>query len=198
MKKLFAALLLGLGMSGAAALELPGNGEVVAVTTEGNAVVGVGVLAGGILELELENGYEGFAHLLIVDRNGAVESVEVMIGANGNVIATLDDEFTPLDLVLARAGVELTVSATAELPVLPDVVSEVQDRGEQAVEAAREKAYEARENAAAGEVEAEAAVGLETATTVANEAAEEGLDQAKAASEDAGPPELDELGPPAE
>lgn len=101
------ALVLGM----AAALELPGEGDV-AIVADGQ-VVGQGSFEDGNLELELLAGFSGFATLTVVDGSGNEWTVDVMVDQDSSIVITESLE----DLVEAveENGGEATVRVEEEL-----------------------------------------------------------------------------------
>lgn len=195
MKKLILSLFLSLALGTALALEFPSQAELVVVSETGT-IVGVGKIANGTLALELVTGSDGFAKLLVVDAAGTLQTVEVMVNADGTVTLVLGNGFVSLASLAADAGITSSTAVDAELPQTPlQVLAELPEEAKAGIAGAEQhradaaaRAADARAKADAdveveGEVEGDAsdATGLDQAAGVANENAAAGLDTAQGA-----------------
>ena len=99
MKKLFAALVLALTFSLAAAVEFPTAASVL-ITSDDGTIVGVGkVVDGEEFELELLIDFSGFGTLVFTTPEGTTHTLEVMVG-DGAVTVDL----VGLPALLTEAG----------------------------------------------------------------------------------------------
>ncbi|MBS3967768.1 MAG: hypothetical protein KGZ60_10990 [Truepera sp.] len=107
MKKLATILLISLSLSLALALELP-FGQLT-LTDDTGRLIGAGKLVYDNFDLDLLQGFSGFATLTISQRDGTVGSFEVMVTETNDVVVISGAELISLRDTLQAAGLEFEV-----------------------------------------------------------------------------------------
>jgi hypothetical protein len=115
--------LLALVASPALALTLPDQAELTFVTSRG-AVVGVGEIAGGSLELVLEAGFSGPATLLLTTPAGEATAMDVMVGRDGQVLVIDGQGIHQLSDTFVSSGGSVEVSFVAVVEAEADAGEE--------------------------------------------------------------------------
>jgi hypothetical protein len=116
MRKLLTALILAIGLTTALAIELPSNTSLTLISSNG-AVVGVGELEEGELELDLLADFTGLVTFTSVDAEGNVIVLDATVTEGGKVtlIDTATLEFFGLEEVVAALGGQVEISFEDDL-----------------------------------------------------------------------------------
>jgi hypothetical protein len=116
MRKLLTALILAIGLTTASAIELPSNTSLTLISSNG-AVVGVGELEDGELELDLLADFTGLVTFTSVDAEGNVIVLDATVAEGGKVtlIDTATLEFFGLEEVVAALGGQVEISFEDDL-----------------------------------------------------------------------------------
>jgi hypothetical protein len=115
--------LLALVASSALALTLPERADLTFVTGRG-AVVGMGKIDGGRLDLVFEAGFTGPATLLLTTPGGEATVVDVMIGRGGQVLVIDGEGIHDLSATFLASGGSVRVSFVAVVEAEADAGEE--------------------------------------------------------------------------
>lgn len=172
MKHILITLATALFVTVASAVTLPEDASVT-LTSDAGAVIGVGEITDGDLNLTIETGANGFITITFEGEDGAVVTFDGMIDADGKLLLVNEDELTDLATNVEEAGGEPEIEFEEDIAV--DVTS-LPEEAQAGIAQAAENQAEAAENATEGEAQAGAEASVDVTTLP--EEAQEGIAKA--------------------